>query len=146
MFNYFTGCPYIQNIDDGGLPTATGDGLYSGEENKNASFSVDVGNRVGDLGVKVEGKFSFTFFNMIHTAIFCINIVFYGCFMILYFKRKGYLIYWLFVDAYRLLFLYNQGKNILINWWLGSHVVYSFLPELTNITSICVKDYDLNIY
>ncbi|XP_063426626.1 filamin-C-like isoform X2 [Mytilus trossulus] len=49
------GCPYIQNIDDGGLPTATGDGLYSGEENKNASFSVDVGNRVGDLGVKVEG-------------------------------------------------------------------------------------------
>lgn len=62
MFNYFTGCPYIQNIDDGGLPTATGDGLYSGEENKNASFSVDVSNRVGDLGVKVEGKFSFTLF------------------------------------------------------------------------------------
>ncbi|XP_052106412.1 filamin-A-like isoform X1 [Mytilus californianus] len=49
------GCPYIQNIDDGGLPTASGDGLYSGEENKNASFIVDVGNRIGDLGVKVEG-------------------------------------------------------------------------------------------
>ena len=49
------GCPYIQNIDDGGMPTASGDGLYAGEENKTASFDVHVGNRNGDLGVKIEG-------------------------------------------------------------------------------------------
>lgn len=49
------GCPYIQNIDDGGMPTASGDGLYAGEENKTASFLVHVGNRTGDVGVKVEG-------------------------------------------------------------------------------------------
>lgn len=49
------GCPYIQNIDDGGLPTASGDGLHAGVENKVATFVVHVGNRNGDLGLKVEG-------------------------------------------------------------------------------------------
>jgi hypothetical protein len=37
------------------MPTASGDGLYAGEENKTASFDVHVGNRNGDLGVKIEG-------------------------------------------------------------------------------------------
>jgi hypothetical protein len=37
------------------VPTANGDGLYAGEENKTASFVVHVGNRNGDFGVKIEG-------------------------------------------------------------------------------------------
>jgi hypothetical protein len=35
------------------VPTANGDGLYAGEENKTASFDVHVGNRNGDFGVKI---------------------------------------------------------------------------------------------
>ncbi|XP_021372145.1 filamin-A-like isoform X4 [Mizuhopecten yessoensis] len=49
------GCPFIQNIDEGGLPTADGDGLFRGEEDNVATFYVDVGKRRGELGVQVDG-------------------------------------------------------------------------------------------
>ncbi|XP_060073080.1 filamin-C-like [Ylistrum balloti] len=49
------GCPFIQNIDDGGLPTADGDGLFRGEEDNVATFYVHVGKRRGELGVQVDG-------------------------------------------------------------------------------------------
>ena len=38
------------------MPTASGNGLYRGEEDKVAMFYVDVGLRQGELGVKVDGK------------------------------------------------------------------------------------------
>ncbi|KAK3094337.1 hypothetical protein FSP39_000435 [Pinctada imbricata] len=49
------GCPYVQNIDEGGMPTAHGNGLHRGEEDKVATFCVDVGQRQGDLDVRVDG-------------------------------------------------------------------------------------------
>ncbi|XP_052782580.1 filamin-A-like isoform X3 [Mya arenaria] len=49
------GCPYTQVIADGGMPTASGSGLFFAEEDKPASFNVDVGRRKGDLRVAVSG-------------------------------------------------------------------------------------------
>ncbi|XP_062567858.1 filamin-A-like isoform X3 [Saccostrea cucullata] len=49
------GCPVIHTIDEGGLPSASGPGLYKGQEDKEAVFYVDVGKRSGDLDIKVEG-------------------------------------------------------------------------------------------
>ncbi|XP_069103436.1 filamin-B-like isoform X3 [Argopecten irradians] len=49
------GCPFIQNIDEGGLPTADGDGLFRGEEDNVATFYVNVGKKRGELGVQVDG-------------------------------------------------------------------------------------------
>ncbi|XP_056004558.1 filamin-A-like isoform X3 [Ostrea edulis] len=49
------GCPVMHNIEEGGLPTAAGPGLYKGQEDKEAVFSVDVGKRSGDLDIKVDG-------------------------------------------------------------------------------------------
>ncbi|KAL3847647.1 hypothetical protein ACJMK2_018549 [Sinanodonta woodiana] len=49
------GCPFKQEISDGGLPTASGDGLYYGQENKISTFHVDVGRRKGNLQVSVDG-------------------------------------------------------------------------------------------
>ncbi|KAK3589648.1 hypothetical protein CHS0354_015146 [Potamilus streckersoni] len=49
------GCPFRQEISDGGLPTASGDGLYFGQENKISTFHVDVGRRKGNLQVSVDG-------------------------------------------------------------------------------------------
>ncbi|WAR28213.1 FLNC-like protein [Mya arenaria] len=50
------GCPYTQVIADGGMPTASGSGLFFAEEDKPASFNVDVGRRKGDLRVAVSGS------------------------------------------------------------------------------------------
>ena len=55
---FISGCPFTQEIDDGGMPTASGGGLYFGEEDKPAVFTIDVGKRKGDLGVNVAGRFS----------------------------------------------------------------------------------------
>ncbi|KAL4220761.1 hypothetical protein ACF0H5_021155 [Mactra antiquata] len=49
------GCPFTQDIADGGLPTASGQGLFFGEEDKPTQFNVDVGRRKGDLRVSVSG-------------------------------------------------------------------------------------------
>lgn len=49
------GCPFTQEVKDGGLPTASGPGLYFGEEDKPAHFDIDVGRRRGDLRVVVSG-------------------------------------------------------------------------------------------
>lgn len=48
-------CPLTLDIADGGLPTASGAGLFFGEEDKPAHFNVDVGRRKGDLRVSVSG-------------------------------------------------------------------------------------------
>ena len=50
-----SGCPFTQTVEDGGMPTASGGGLYFAEEDKPAVFTVDVGRRKGDLGVHVQG-------------------------------------------------------------------------------------------
>jgi hypothetical protein len=38
------------------MPSASGPGLYKGQEDREAVFSVDVGKRSGDLDIKVDGK------------------------------------------------------------------------------------------
>lgn len=43
-------------MEDGGLPSASGAGLFFAEEDKTATFTVDVGRRKGDLRVSVSGK------------------------------------------------------------------------------------------
>ncbi|CAE1275410.1 FLNA [Acanthosepion pharaonis] len=49
------GTPIIQEIGEGGMPTAHGDGLYKGEEDKPAIFYVDASELKGDLFVQVDG-------------------------------------------------------------------------------------------
>ncbi|XP_060571832.1 filamin-A-like isoform X3 [Ruditapes philippinarum] len=49
------GCPFTQDIADGGLPSASGSGLFFAEEDKPAVFNVEVGRRKGDLRVSVSG-------------------------------------------------------------------------------------------
>lgn len=50
------GCPVIHTIDEGGMPSASGPGLYKGLEDKEAVFYVEMGKRSGGLDIKVEGK------------------------------------------------------------------------------------------
>lgn len=54
----YSGTPIIQEIGEGGMPTARGDGLYKGEEDKPAIFYVDASELKGDLFVQVDGKFN----------------------------------------------------------------------------------------
>lgn len=49
------GCPVIHTIDEGGMPSASGPGLYKGLEDKEAVFYVEMGKRSGGLDIKVEG-------------------------------------------------------------------------------------------
>ena len=50
------GCPYTQDIGDGGYPSASGAGLFFAQEDNTAHFTIDVGRRKGDLRVDVRGK------------------------------------------------------------------------------------------
>ncbi|XP_078312685.1 filamin-C-like isoform X3 [Crassostrea virginica] len=52
------GCPVIHTIDDAGMPTASGPGLYKGLEDKESVFYLDIGRRTGDLDITVEGPSS----------------------------------------------------------------------------------------
>ncbi|XP_052216963.1 filamin-A-like [Dreissena polymorpha] len=52
------GCPFTQEIADGGMPSASGSGLFFAEQDKPAQFIVDVGRRKGDLRVSVNGPTS----------------------------------------------------------------------------------------
>lgn len=47
------------------MPTAHGDGLYKGEEDKPAIFYVDASELKGDLFVQVDGKFFFNYNNTV---------------------------------------------------------------------------------
>ncbi|XP_034327974.2 filamin-A isoform X1 [Magallana gigas] len=49
------GCPVIHTIDEGGMPSASGPGLYKGLEDKETVFYVEMGKRSGGLDIKVEG-------------------------------------------------------------------------------------------
>jgi hypothetical protein len=53
------GCPIQQEIEENFLPTASGEGLQFGRENKPTSFIVDTSGRSGDLSVNVDGNLSF---------------------------------------------------------------------------------------
>lgn len=49
------GCPIQQQIEDNFLPTASGDGLIKGIENRPASFDINANGQRGDLNVRIEG-------------------------------------------------------------------------------------------
>ncbi|CAH1781771.1 unnamed protein product [Owenia fusiformis] len=49
------GCPLNQNVTDASMITASGDGLYRGEEDKPATFFVNTHGSRGSLSVSVDG-------------------------------------------------------------------------------------------
>lgn len=52
------GSPFTQEIGEGALATAHGDGLYRGEEDKPATFFVEAGGITGEPTIQVDGKYS----------------------------------------------------------------------------------------
>ena len=46
------------------MPTAHGDGMYKGEEDKPATFYVDASGLKGDLFVQVDGEMGFFLFSI----------------------------------------------------------------------------------
>ena len=57
-----TGSPFTQEIGEGVLPPAYGDGLYRGEEDKSATFFIDARGMTGEPSVQVDGQYIRLFF------------------------------------------------------------------------------------
>ncbi|ESO98830.1 hypothetical protein LOTGIDRAFT_231196 [Lottia gigantea] len=58
------GSPFIQEIGEGALPSAHGDGLYRGEEDRVAAFTIDSRGLHGEPTIKVDGPNSIAKVNL----------------------------------------------------------------------------------
>lgn len=56
LFLVVSGSPFHQEIGEGILPTAHGEGLHKGEEDKPAHFNIDARNLKGKPSVQVDGE------------------------------------------------------------------------------------------
>ena len=64
-----TGSPFTQEIGEGVLPPAHGDGLYRGEEDKPAIFYIDARGMSGEPSVQVDGQCRLWIASMFHTKV-----------------------------------------------------------------------------
>lgn len=53
---FISGSPFHQEISEGTLPPAHGEGLHRGEEDKPATFVIDARNLKGEPSVQVDGQ------------------------------------------------------------------------------------------
>ena len=69
-----TGSPFTQEIGEGVLPPAHGDGLYRGEEDKPAIFYIDARGMSGEPSVQVDGQCRLWIASMFHTKVMSMSL------------------------------------------------------------------------